>query len=268
MTDLKQLCVDVRKCVLETAEMIRNERKHFKAKSGVEVKGHSNFVTYIDKLSEEKLVSTLSELLPESGFIAEEGTSSKKGEVYNWVIDPIDGTTNFIHGLTPYAISVALMRNSELVLGVVYEISHDEMFYAWEGSKAYRNDEVISVSENSEHQEALIATGFPYYDMGKLQPFMNSMIEVMEKTAGVRRLGSAAMDICYVACGQFEAFWEYGLHPWDVAAGALILKQAGGKVCDFNGDDGFLFNGELVASNSNYFSNFYEIIHHHLGKQS
>ena len=268
MMDLKQLCAEVRKCVLETAEMIREERKSFTAKSDVEVKGHSNFVTYIDKFSEKKLVNALSELLPESGFIAEEGTSDKKGEVYNWVIDPIDGTTNFIHGLAPYAISVALMRHDELVIGVVYEIPHGEMFYAWEGSKAYMNDEVISVSDNSEHQEALIATGFPYYDMGKLQPFMDSMVEVMEKTGGVRRLGSAAMDICYVASGQFEAFWEYGLHPWDIAAGALILKQAGGKICDFNGGDGFLFNGEIIASNSNYFSNFYEIIHHHLGKQS
>ena len=266
MINLEQLCADVRQCVVETAEMIRRERAQFNTKSGIEVKGHSNFVTYIDKLSEEKLVKALSELLPESGFIAEEGTSTKKGDVYNWVIDPIDGTTNFIHGLTPYAISVALMRNDELVIGVVYEISHGEMFYAWEGSKAYRNDEEIKVSEHSEHQQALIATGFPYYDMGKLKSFMDSMVEVMEKTSGVRRLGSAAMDICYVACGQFEAFWEYGLHPWDVAAGALILKQAGGKITDFNGNDGYVFNGELIASNTNYFSKFYEIVHHHLGQ--
>lgn len=265
MIDLQQMCSAVQQCVLETAEMIRIERKQFTMKTGVQVKGHSNFVTYIDKLSEEKLVKGLSELLPEAGFIAEEGTSNKKGEVYNWLIDPIDGTTNFIHGLSPYAISIALMRNKSVVLGVVYEISHGEMFYAWEGSKAYFNGEEIKVSENAEHQEALIATGFPYYDMGKLEPFMNSMKEIMDKTSGVRRLGSAAMDICYVACGQFEAFWEYGLHPWDVAAGALILKQAGGKVCDFNGNDGFIFNGQIIASNANYFNKFYEIVHHHLG---
>lgn len=265
MINLEKLCASVQQCVIETAEMIRDERKIFKANTGIEIKGHSNFVTYIDKLSEQKLVKSLSELLPESGFIAEEGTSTKKGEVYNWVIDPIDGTTNFIHGLTPFAISVGLMRNDDIVLGVVYEISHGEMFCAWEGSKAYRNNEEIRVSENSEHQQALIATGFPYYDMGKLQPFMNSMTEIMEKTSGVRRLGSAAMDICYVACGQFEAFWEYGLHPWDVAAGVLILKQAGGTVCDFKGGDGYLFGGEIIASNANYFSKFYEIVNRHLG---
>ncbi|MFA9391634.1 MAG: inositol monophosphatase family protein [Prolixibacteraceae bacterium] len=265
MIDYKQLCDDVQKCVLNTAEMIRRERKQFKANSGIEIKGHSNFVTYIDKLSEEQLVDALSKLLPESGFIAEEGTSSKKGDRYNWVIDPIDGTTNFIHGLTPYAISVALMCDQEMVIGVVYEISHGEMFCAWKGSSAYRNGEVIAVSENSEHQQSLIATGFPYSDMGKLQVFMNSMVEVMEKTSGVRRLGSAAMDICYVACGQFEAFWEYGLHPWDVAAAAFILQQAGGKVCDFNKGDTYLFGGEIIATNANYFSKFYEIVHHHLG---
>jgi len=264
-SELQQLCKNVQQLVLKTAEMIRKERKQFKSKTGVEVKGHSNFVTYIDKLSEEKLVNGLSELLPEAGFIAEEGTSTKKGEVYNWVIDPIDGTTNFIHGLSPYAISIALMRKGHVVLGVVHEISHGEMFCAWEGSKAYFNGKVISVSENKEHQEALIATGFPYYDMGKLDPFINCMKEVMDKTGGVRRLGSAAMDICYVACGQFEAFWEYGLHPWDVAAGALILKQAGGIVCDFNGDDGYIFNGQIIASNANYFNKFYEIVHQHLG---
>lgn len=266
MIDLEKLCAQVRELVSDTASMIKQERMQFNSSSGIEIKGHSNFVTYIDKMSEEKLVKGLSALIPESGFIAEEGTSTRKGEEYNWVIDPIDGTTNFIHGLTPYAISVALMWHQELVIGVVYEISHDEVFYAWAGSKAYRNGEVIQVSENAEHQQALIATGFPYYDMGKLQPFMNSMVEVMEKTSGVRRLGSAAMDICYVACGQFEAFWEYGLHPWDVAAGALILKQAGGVISDFNGKDGYLFNGELIASNANYFGKFYEIVHNHLGQ--
>jgi myo-inositol-1(or 4)-monophosphatase len=263
--DLEKLCGAVRQCVLETAEMIRLERKRFDVQTGVEIKGHSNFVTYIDKLSEKQLVDGLSSLLPEAGFIAEEGTSDKKGTKYNWVIDPIDGTTNFIHGLSPYAISVGLMRDQTVVLGVVYEISHGEMFYAWEGSKAYFNGETIQVSENAEHQEALIATGFPYYDLGKLEPYIDCMKEMMDKTSGVRRLGSAAMDICYVACGQFEAFWEYGLQPWDVAAGALILQQAGGRVCDFNGGNEYIFNHQFVATNAVYFDKFYEIVHRHLG---
>lgn len=266
--DLQQLCEKVRQSVLNTASMIREERKSFSQQSGVEVKGHSNFVTYIDKLSEERLVKELSELLPEAGFIAEEGTSTKKGKVYNWIIDPIDGTTNFIHGLSPHAISVALMKNDTIILGVIYEISHGEMFYAWEGSKAYLNGEEIKVTENGEHQDALIATGFPYYDLGLLDKYLKSMVEVMEKTSGVRRLGSAAIDICYVACGRFEAFWEYGLHSYDVAAGVIILKQAGGKVCDFNGGEDYLFGGQIIATNTKYFSKFYEIVHKHMGNAS
>ena len=262
--DLEKLCKSVCRCVNQTAEMIRKERENFSIDSGVEVKGHSNFVTYIDKLSEEKLVDELSKLLPEAGFIAEEGTSNRKGEVYNWVIDPIDGTTNFIHGLTPHAISVALMRNNEVVLGVVEEISHNELFYAWEGSKAYLNNEVISVTPISDHQNALIATGFPYTSFGKMEKYQLCLRELMETTGGVRRLGSAAIDICYIACGRFEAFWEYGLHPWDVAAGVLILKQAGGLITDFKGGNDYIFNGEIIAGNHNYFSKFYEIVSRHM----
>ena len=267
MMNLEQLCNKVCECVLETVEMIRKERETFSAESGVEVKGHSNFVTYIDKLSEKKLVGHLSDLLPEAGFIAEEGTSIKKGEVYNWVVDPIDGTTNFIHGLTPHAISVALMRDQEVVIGVVCEISQGELFYAWEGSKAYLNHKEISVTSFQEHTSALIATGFPYTSFNKMEMYQHCLRELMEKTGGVRRLGSAAIDICYVACGRFEAFWEYGLHPWDVAAGILILKQAGGKVSDFDGNDDYIFNGEIIATNASYFGKFYEIVNRHLGSK-
>lgn len=267
MINTKELCFKVQQCVLETAEIIKRERKNFDANTDVEKKGHSNFVTHIDKLSEENLVRELSKLLPEAGFVAEEGTSNKKGETFNWVIDPIDGTTNFIHGLSPYSICVGLMQNEKPVMGVVYEITQGEMFYAWEGSKAYLNGELIEVSRACEHQDALIATGFPYYDLGKLELFMESLKEVMAKTSGVRRLGSAAIDLCYVACGRFEAFWEYGLHAWDVAAASFILQQAGGKICDFKGNNNYIFGGEIVATNDLYFNKFYEIVHNHLGGQ-
>ena len=263
--DLKELCSKVCSIVEETGIFVCEERKNFSASKDVEIKGHSNFVTYIDKASEERLVKALGSLLPGSGFIAEEGTSDTKGEIYNWVIDPIDGTTNFIHGLSPHAISVALMRNDVVVMGVVYEISHGEMFCAWEGSKAFRNGEVISVSGGSEHQQALIVTGFPYANFEHLDAYLATLKELMEKTAGIRRLGSAATDLCYVACGIFEAFWEYNLSPWDVAAGAFIVKQAGGKVCDFSGGDNYLFGGEIIATNNAYFDKFYEIVNTQLG---
>lgn len=263
--DYQKLCTKVISLAEETAQMIRDERKNFHSGSGIETKGHSNFVTYIDIMSEKKLTEELSRLLPEAGFIAEEGTVSKKGDKYNWIIDPIDGTTNFIHGLTPYSISIALMCDNEIVVGVVLEVSHHELFYAWQGSKAYCNHEPIQVSPHVQHQKALIATGFPYYDLERMESYLDSMREIMEKTSGIRRLGSAAIDICYVAAGKFEAFWEYGLHPWDVAAAAFIVQQAGGKVCDFNNTPAYLFNGNIIATNANYFDKFYEIVHRHLG---
>jgi myo-inositol-1(or 4)-monophosphatase len=157
------------------------------------------------------------------------------------------------------------MQNNEVVIGVVYEISHSEMFHATKGEGAYLNGLPIQVSSHTEHQQALIATGFPYYDFNKMENYLSAMKEIMEKTSGVRRLGSAAIDLCYVACGKFEAFWEYGLNPWDVAAGAFIVLQAGGKVSDFNGGVNYLFGGEIIATNAFYFNKFYEIVTKHLG---
>ena len=263
--DLKILCDKVIDLVKNTGLYIFEERKNFSAQHDVERKGHSNFVTYVDKNSEKQLVTQLGQLIPGSGFIAEEGTSDVKGDVYNWVIDPLDGTTNFIHGLTPHSISVALMEHNEIVLGVVYEISNGEMFYATKGDGAYCNGHPIKVSENSDHQQALIATGFPYYDFSKIDNYLLVLRELMEKTSGVRRLGSAAVDLCYVACGKFEGFWETGLSPWDVAAGAFIVQQAGGKVTDFTCGNNFLFGRELIATNALYFDKFYEIVNKHLG---
>ncbi|MBN1927037.1 MAG: inositol monophosphatase [Prolixibacteraceae bacterium] len=266
MIDYKETCLKVQAIVKECGEFIRNESSRFRSATDVETKGHSNFVTYVDKTSEKMLVESLGKLFPGSGFIAEEGTSEVKGERYNWIIDPLDGTTNFIHGLPPHSISVALTEGHELVIGVVYEITLDELFYAWKGSKAYLNNKPIEVSKHKEHQQALIATGYPYYDFGLMEKYFLVLKEFMEKTSGVRRLGSAAVDLCYVACGRFEAFWEYALHPWDVAAGSFIIKQAGGIVTDFNGGEGFLFNGDIIASNEQYFNKFYEIVHNQLGK--
>ncbi|MBN1768473.1 MAG: inositol monophosphatase [Prolixibacteraceae bacterium] len=262
MIDLEQLGKKVCELVHQTAEMIRTERESFE----IEIKGQSDFVTSIDKMSEKKLVAGLSMLLPESGFIAEEGTSQKVGNVYNWIIDPIDGTTNFIHNVAPYAISVALMRGKTLVMGIVYEIVHNEMFYAHENSAAFLNGCEISVSKNFTHQQALVATGFPYTNFDKIDKYFEAMRELMEKTSGIRRPGSAATDLCYIACGRYDAFWEYGLHAWDVAAGAFIVQQAGGRVCDFNGSNTYINNGNIIACNAEYFDKFYEIVNRHLGE--
>ena len=226
----------------------------------VETKSKNSLVTYVDKTAEKMLVDGLSKLLPEAGFIAEEGTSTKIGEIYNWIIDPLDGTTNFIHGLPCFSISIALQRNDETILGIVYEINHDELFYATENGPAYLNDKIISVSETNHLEDSLIATGFPYYDYEFLDAYMKLLAEFMKDTRGIRRMGSAAVDLAYVACGRFDAYFEYSLNAWDVAAGAFIVQQAGGKVSDFKKQNNYLFGRQIIASNSNIYNEFFSKI--------
>ncbi len=257
--NLQTLCQEVCTLSKQVGGFIKTERKKFHLKS-VEVKGKNDFVSYVDKTSEQKIVQQLEILLPEAGFIAEEATSNKKGEVYNWIIDPLDGTTNFIHGVPCFAISIALMRNDEIVLGVVYEINFEECFYAYEGSKAYLNGKEISVSKADRLKDSLLVTGFPYYDYDRLNEYMELFKYFMQHTHGLRRLGSAATDLAYVACGRFEGFYEYSLQPWDVAAGAFIVKQAGGKITDFKGEENYIFGKEIVAGNTNMFPEFLDAV--------
>ena len=261
--NLEKLCSEVINIAKTTGTFIAGEREKFNL-SDIEVKGKADFVSYVDKQAEIMIIANLRKILPDSGFIAEEGTTAKTNDNYQWIIDPLDGTTNFVHGLPPFAVSIALLDGNELVLGVVYEVTQNECFYAWKGSKAYLNGKEIRVTTAAKTSDALIVTGFPYSAMGMLDPFLKSMRYFMIHSHGLRRLGSAATDLAYLAAGRFEGFYEYGLKPWDVAAGAIIVKQAGGKVSDFNGTDQFLFNGEIVASNSAYFEEFYTIVHDQL----
>ena len=242
-----------------TGEFILEEGKTFSS-SSLEEKGKQNFVTHVDKGAEEMLVEGLGKLLPEAGFIAEEGTVGKSEVDWQWIIDPIDGTTNFIHGLPPYAISIALANKGKVVLGVVYELGFREFYYAWEGSPAYMDGKEIQVSKTGSVASSLIATGFPYTYFDRLDPFMHSVRYFMQNSHGLRRLGSAATDLVYVACGRFEAFYEYGLSPWDVAAATFIVQQAGGLACDFNGSGDWLFNGTIIAANAAVFEEFKEVI--------
>ncbi|MBN2480309.1 MAG: inositol monophosphatase [Bacteroidales bacterium] len=222
----------------------------------IQTKGRSNFVTEIDRTAESMIIETLAPVIPEAGFIAEEGTSEKKGAHYNWIVDPLDGTTNFIHGAPPVSVSIALMMDNQIVAGVVHEIWHNELFYSWKGGNAYLNDRKIHVSEVDKVKESLIATGFPYENFDRIIPFMKSIDYFFQNTHGVRRLGSAAADLAYVACGRYDGFYEYNLKPWDVAAGAFLVLQAGGMVSDFRGGNDYLFGREIVASNKNVFNAF------------
>ena len=256
MINLEQLCKDVCQLTQDVGGFIKHELGAFNV-NAIEIKGKNDFVSYVDKKAEAMLCASLSQMLPTAGYYAEEGTSTLIGDVYNWVIDPLDGTTNFIHGLPIFAISVALMRNEEVILGVVHEINFNETFYAWENSSAYLNSTVILPSKISTLNGALIATGFPYSDFTQLDSYLHFLTFLLKETNGVRRFGAASVDIAYVACGRFDAFYEYGLKPWDVAAGAFILKQAGGKVSDFQGGSNFIFGKELIACNPSIYSEFH-----------
>ncbi|MBK20885.1 MAG: inositol monophosphatase [Flavobacteriales bacterium] len=257
--ELKQITEKVCSISKEVGAFIKQESTKFSFED-IETKSKNSLVTYVDKTAEKIVVDFLSELIPESGFIAEEGTSDKKGEVYNWVIDPLDGTTNFIHGIPTYCVSIALLKNKELVVGAIYEPNQDEMFCAWKNGGAYLNEIRISVSTTEKISDALLATGFPYYDYKRLDGYMNILKWLMHNSRGVRRIGSAAIDLAYVACGRFDAFYEYSLNPWDVAAGAIIVNEAGGSVKDFNGGTDYLFNKEIVASNLHVESELLNII--------
>jgi myo-inositol-1(or 4)-monophosphatase len=253
--NLEKITIDILKLTALVGEFIKEERNKISSKN-IESKGIHDFVTYVDKTSEKKLVHGLKNILPEAGFIAEEQTETFVAEEFNWIIDPLDGTTNYIHGAPPYAISIALKQNDEIIIGVVHEITLDEKFYTWKGAASYLNGKEINVSQKQKIKDSLLATGFPYYDYKRIDPFLQTLKFFMENSHGIRRLGSAATDLAYVACGRYDAFYEYSLSPWDVAAGALLVQNAGGKVSDFKGENNWLFGREIIASNNLVFNEF------------
>ena len=232
----------------EVGGFIRQERNTFNADK-IEYKGLNDLVSYVDKTAEEKIVAALEKILPQAGFITEEKTKNKTGERYNWIIDPLDGTTNFIHGLPVFSVSIALKEYDELVAGVVYEINQDECFYAWKDAPAYLNGKEIKVSNCPTISNSLIATGFPYYDFTKQPQYIELFTHLMQNCHGLRRLGSAAVDLAYTACGRFDSYYEYNLNAWDAAAGIVIVKQAGGEVVNFKGGSEVLDTRELLATN-------------------
>jgi myo-inositol-1(or 4)-monophosphatase len=246
--NLQNLCQQVVLISKEVGSFIREEAKMFD-RNTVEYKGLHDMVSYVDKTAEEKLVKRLSGLLPEAGFITEEKTSSKQGFKYTWIIDPLDGTTNFIHGIPTFSISIALQCDEELVLGVVYEINRDECFSAWKNGGAFLNGETISVSKAPFIENTLLATGFPFYEFSDMEPYLNVLRVLMQKCHGIRRIGSAAVDLAYVASGRFDGYFEYNLNSYDVAAGIVLVKEAGGQVIDFKGTDQCIANRQIIATN-------------------
>jgi myo-inositol-1(or 4)-monophosphatase len=248
LMDFEKLCKQTITVAVDAGQYILNERKSF-SNAKIEMKGIHDFVTYVDRASENMIIDRLSNILPGSTFLAEESYNENTESECMWIIDPLDGTTNFIHGLPLFTVSIALLFNRELVLGVIYEPNLNECYYAWKNGGARLNDAEIRISQTNEMTNSLLATGFPYYDYQHLDSYIEFLKFTIEKTRGLRRLGSAALDLAWVACGRFEGFYEYGLRPWDVAAGACIVSEAGGKVTDFMQSNNYLFGREVIATN-------------------
>ncbi|HRK29086.1 MAG TPA: inositol monophosphatase family protein [Chitinophagales bacterium] len=245
---LWQLCQTVQQIAKEAGAFIRSEAGKVAA-ADIQLKYHNNLVSYVDTTSEKMLIGALQPLLPDAGFIAEENTIARNdNQPWQWIIDPLDGTTNFLYNLPSYAVSIALAYKNQPVLGVVYEVNRSECFWAVKGGGAFLNQQPISVSNTATLPDALIGTGFPYYDFAVVDKYLPILQTLMKQTKGIRRFGAAAVDLCYVACGRFDAFFEHSLLPWDVAAGSLIVQEAGGKVSDFSGKRHYLFGKEIIAS--------------------
>ncbi len=262
--ELQDITIQMALLAKSVGEFIKSERSKITT-NDIKLKGKASLVTYVDQQAERLLVKGLSRLLPQASFITEEETVEQGKSPYQWIIDPLDGTTNFIHGLYPHSVSVALTFEQQPVAGVVYEIGADELFTAWKDGGAYLNGERIFVSNTTNHTDALLATGFPYYNFSRLDNYLQLLRFFMVETRGMRRMGSAAVDLAYVACGRFDGFFEHALHAWDVAAGILLVQEAGGKVSDFKGGNNYLFGEEIVASNSAYFPAFQDEVKKHLG---
>ncbi len=214
----------------------------------IETKAHNSLVSYVDKQSEKILVKGLSEILPDATFLTEEETVDQKEGPLRWIIDPLDGTTNFLHQLPCYNISVALQVEDRLSIGIVLDVQKGELFTAWTGGGAYLDGRRIYVRDNIELADAMISTGFPYYDFGLTDQYLKTLGVLMQRARGIRRVGAAAIDLAYVAAGRYDTFFEYSLQPYDVAAGIVLIIEAGGRVNDFQGNQDYLFGKQIVAS--------------------
>ncbi len=230
----------------------------------IDRKQHNDFVTEVDKAAEEAIIETLSEAYPNHGFLAEESGELLNNSDHIWIIDPLDGTTNFIHGFPQYAISIALSVNGVIQQAVVYDPNRDELFSASKGAGAYVDRRRLRVASQIKLENALIGTGFPYRQDQDVDQYLKIFAEMTRQCAGLRRPGAASLDLAYVAAGRYDGFFESELKPWDMAAGALIITEAGGLVGNYRGEEGFLESGEIMAGNPRIFAQMAQV----LGKYS
>lgn len=229
----------------------------------VSIKRHNDFVTEVDKAAEAAIIEILRQAYPEHAILAEESGAAGKSD-YTWIIDPLDGTTNFIHGFPQFAVSIALAHKGVVTQAVVYDPTRNEMFTASKGRGAFLNDRRIRVTKRAKLEDALVGTGFPFRVFQHVDTYLAIFRELMEKTAGLRRPGAAALDLAYVACGRFDGFYEIGLSPWDMAAGSLLVTEAGGLVGNLRGEPGYMETGNIVAGNPKVFAQLLHVIAPHL----
>ncbi len=265
MIDLPQLTTKVEAIARAAGAFLRQEQQHF-SQERVSLKSLNALVSDVGKNAEKQLVRDLQEIFPEAGFLTEEGTTSQRtSDAYYWVIDPLDGTTNFVHGLPIYSVSIALMHHDVPIIGVVYEVGMDECFSAYQGGGARLNGKKITTSPTTSLADALLATGFPYYDFSGVEGFQKTLEYFYPRTRGIRRIGTAAVDLAYTACGRFEGYFEYGLSPWDVAAGILLVREAGGQVCDYQGGNAPIDSKSIIATNNGVFDDVLKVIQATMG---
>ena len=232
--------------------LIRNMNKL--EKLNVEQKGRNDFVSDADRAAEKAVIETIQRHYPDHAILAEESGQSGESE-YTWIIDPLDGTTNYLHGFPVYSVSIGVTHNGRLEQGVVYDPLRQEIFSASRGQGAQLDGRKIRVSGRKDLERALIGTGFPYRESNEaFEPYMNMLVSAMQNTTGIRRAGSAALDLCYVAAGRLDAYWETGLKPWDLAAGALILREAGGIISGLDGSENFLESGHVLCGSPKIYS--------------
>jgi len=225
----------------------------------VTAKRRNDFVTEVDRAAEEAVIEVLRTAYPDHAILAEESGASGTSE-YEWIIDPLDGTTNFIHGFPQYAVSIALRQKGVMQQAVIYDPTRNELFTATRGRGAYLNDQRIRVSKRAQLKDSLIGTGFPFREVDDIDTYLRIFKRVTFETAGIRRAGAAALDLAYVACGRLDAFWEKGLAPWDMAAGSLIVLEAGGLISDYDGEADFMESGEVVCGNPKVFAQLLQLV--------
>jgi myo-inositol-1(or 4)-monophosphatase len=229
----------------------------------VKEKAANDFVSEVDHEAEQAIIRTLREAYPDHSILAEESGASGESE-YQWIIDPLDGTTNFLHGFPQYSVAIALAHRGVVTQGVIYDPTRNDLFTATRGRGAYLNDQRMRVSKRAHLASGLIGTGFPFRQVEHIDVYLAILRDMMKGSAGVRRAGSATLDLAYVAAGRLDAFWEFGLAPWDMAAGALMIAEAGGLVSDLAGESRYLETGNIVSGNPKIFVELLHAISRHL----